>query len=164
MIFSLARRKVGLLVPAFPMTASIYKNPGSDFNLNDWYKNHSIFDMEKTTPLTKEKYEGLHDTSKFTRDFKKVFSDTDSVFEIPEVTKEDCLYKDNRYKKLVDDFREIISAELTSDWGDNKDLTPTEVYMAFKEAIKQEGQWFKKHSDRCDDLLSLVNGHRPVTF
>lgn len=146
------------------MTASTQKNSGSDFNLNDWYKNHSIFDMEETAPLTKEKHENLHDTTKFTREFKKVFSDSDSLFEIPEVTKEDCLHKDNRYKKLVDDFREIISTELTSDWGENKDFTPAEVYMALKEAITKEGEWFKKHSDRCDELLSLVNGHRPVTF
>lgn len=133
-------------------------------DLNEWYKNHTIFDMEETKPMTKEKHEGLHDTSKYTRDFKKVFSDSDSVFEIPEVTKEDCLHKDNRYKKLVEDFREIISTELTSDWGENKDFTPAEVYMALKEAITKEGEWFKKHSDRCDELLSLVNGHRPITF
>lgn len=131
-------------------------------NLNEWYKNHTIFDMEETTSLTKEKHEGLHDTSKYTTDFKKVFSNSDSVFEIPEVTKEDCLHKDNRYKKLVEDFREIISTELTSDWGANRDFTPAEVYMALKEAIAQEGEWFKKHSDRCDELLSLINGHRIV--
>lgn len=131
-------------------------------DLNEWYKNHTIFDMEETTLLTKEKHEGLHDTSKYTTDFKKVFSDNDSVFEIPEVTKEDCLHKDNRYKKLVEDFREILSCELTSDWGENRDFTPAEVYMALKEAIAQEGAWFKKHSDRCNELLSLINGYHIV--
>ena len=34
--------------------------------LNEWYKNHTIFDMEKTNRMTKETRESLYDTSKFT--------------------------------------------------------------------------------------------------
>lgn len=114
----------------------------SNTELNEWYKNHTIFDMEKTKPMTKEARESLYDTSKFTNDFKKVFNE--------------------RYKKLVTDFREIISCDLTSDWGDNKDFTPAEFYIAFKEAITKEGEWFKKHANRCDELLSLMNGQRII--
>ena len=101
-----------------------------------------VFDMEKTNLLRKETRESLYDTSKFTNDFKKVFNE--------------------RYKKLVDDFREIVSCDLTSDWGDNKDFTPEEFYMAFKEAVMTEAAWFKKHFDRCDKLLSLMNGKRII--
>lgn len=114
----------------------------SNTELNEWYKNHTIFDMEKTKPMTKEARESLYDTSKFTNDFKKVFNE--------------------RYKKLVDDFREIISCDLTSDWGDNKDFTTEEFYMAFKEAIMTEAAWFEKHAKRCNDLLSLITGNRIV--
>jgi hypothetical protein len=98
--------------------------------------------MEKTNLMTKETRESLYDTSKFTNDFKKVFN--------------------KRYKKLVNDFREIVSCDLTSDWGDNKDFTPEEFYMAFKEAVTTEVVWFKKHANRCDKLLSLMNGQRIV--
>jgi hypothetical protein len=34
--------------------------------------------------------------------------------------------------------------------------------MAFKEAVMTEAAWFKKHVDRCDKLLSLMNGKRII--
>ena len=150
MILLLARRKVGLLVPAFSMTASIYKNPGSDSNLNDWYKNHSIFDMEETTPLTKEKHENLHDTSKFTQDFKKVFD--------PE--KADV--KQKNYNEIKNQARELVATYLTSEWGEGKDLSPVEFFNAMKEGIMEEAFWYEKYKNRCNDLCSLLFGNKSI--
>lgn len=147
MIFLLARRKVGLLVPGLSMTD--YKNY---FNLNELYKNHSIFDMEETTPITKDKHEGLHDTTKFTRDFKKVLGPEKSSV------------KQRNYNHIKDQVREIIAMYLTTDWPEGDDLSPVEVFNAIKEGVMEEAHWYDKHKNRCNDLCSLLFGHKPINL
>jgi len=147
LILLLARRKVGLLVPGLSM--SEYKN---HLDLNEWYKNHSIFDMEDTTPMTKDKHEGLHDTTKFTRDFKKVFGPGESNV------------KQINYNDIKDQVREIIATYLTSDWPEGEDLSPVEVFNAIKEGVMEEAHWYDKHKNRCNDLCSLLFGHKPTNL
>ena len=148
MILLLARRKVGLLVPGLSM--SKYKN---HLDLNEWYKNHSIFNMEKTTPMTKEKHEGLHDTSKYTSDFRVVIDK-----DVPSV-------KQKNYEAVKEAIRETVATYLTSDWSKEEDnLSPVEFFNAVKEAVMEEANWYNKHTKRCNDLISMLFGHRPINF
>lgn len=123
--------------------------PNQKNDLQEWYKNHSIFDQEQKAALTKDKYEKLHDTSKFTSDFKVVFDEQI-------LTK-----KEKNFKELKSALKETIAIHLTSDWGDS-DLSPEDFYFALKEALIEEATWFEKHSKRCNDVLALVMGNRIV--
>jgi len=91
----------------------------------------------------------LHDTSKFTSNFKVVFDETS-------LTK-----KEENFKEVKAALKETIATYVTSDWG-NAELSPEDFYLALKETLMEEAAWFEKHAKRCNDVLALVTGNRII--
>ena len=44
------------------------------------------------------------------------------------------------------------------------EASPQEIYNVIKGVIREEYYIYKNHTERCSELLELLNGHRPVNF
>ncbi len=44
------------------------------------------------------------------------------------------------------------------------EASPQEIYNVIKGVIREEYYIYKNHTERCYELLELLNGHRPVNF
>ncbi len=62
------------------------------------------------------------------------------------------------YKKYsLEKLQEWVHDALSSG-----EASPHEIYSAIREAVREDYQYFKDHSNRAYGLLELLSGHRPV--
>lgn len=64
-------------------------------------------------------------------------------------------YKDYSLQKLEEWIHDALSCE---------EASPQEIYSTIKNAVQDDHNYHKKYSQRCFELLELLNGYRPVNL